>query len=341
MTGIFKRKIPILYAFLCMIIGGIFAYFLINNSITGSQQSLQKNAYSDTIVNNNLNTVRLNGYHYIRPILFAEPRTESARYASLKTEINKIIDKNKADGILATASVYFRRFKDGEWIEINPQDSFQPGSLLKIPILITFLKMDEDKPGVLNSYVICDKLHEGNVVANITTKTIKVGQRYTAKELLHYMIVNSDNNATFLLEQYMNMDIYNKVYTDLGINISNLNSRDLFHLSARQYSVFFKILFNATYLNNDHSEFAASMLCESDFKDGLIKELPQNVKVAHKFGETGTQSMQELSESGIVYLKDKTYLITIMTRGREQQKLATVISDISKLVYNTINEGDK
>ena len=139
----------------------------------------------------------------------------------------------------------------------------------------------------------------------------------------------------------MNMDIYNKVYTDLGINISNLNSRDHFHLSARQYSVFFKILFNATYLNNEHSEFAASMLCESDFKDGLIKELPQNVKVAHKFGETGTQSMQELSESGIVYLKDKTYLITIMTRGREQQKLATVISEISKLVYNTINEGDK
>ena len=325
-----------------MILGGVCAYFLIQNSINGSQITLQKNAYSDTIVNNNLNTVRLKGsYHYIRPILFSEPRTESVKYASLKTEINTIIDKNKNDGTIATASVYFRKFINGEWIEINPQDSFQPGSLLKIPILITFLKMDEDKPGVLNSYVICDKLYDGTIVANIKTKTIKVGQRYTCKELLHYMIVNSDNNATFLLEQYMDIAIYNKVYTDLGINISNLNDRDLFRISARQYSVFFKILFNATYLNNDHSEIAAAMLCESDFKDGLIKELPQNVKVAHKFGETGTQSMQELSESGIVYLKDKTYLITVMTRGREQQKLAGVISDISKLIYDRVNAEDK
>lgn len=152
------------------------------------------------------------------------------------------------------------------------------------------------------------------------------------------MIANSDNYAMSLLYKCMDTNIYNNVYTDLGLSIKNINNRENFVLTAKQYSLFFTVLYNATYLCNDNSEYAATLLSKSDFKDGLMKQLPKNLKVAHKFGEAGTVDTPELSESGIIYLSGNPYLITVMTKGRQLNKLSTIISEISKMVYDKMVE---
>ena len=334
------KKVPLLYLFFPMLLGGIIAFFILENNynLFANNTNLPNDKENAIDGRKNLKTVRLNDYHYTKPILYAEETTESPRYSSLKIGINNLVEKYKIDGSLNSASVYIRDFNNGEWMELNPQESYQPGSLLKVPILITFLKMNEKDPNTLDSYVISKKSYN-DVQQNILTKSIKIGQRYKVRELLHYMIANSDNNATFLLSEYMDPQIYNKVYTDLGISIKNMDNRSLFHLSAKEYSVFFKVLFNASYLSNKDSEYAASLLSECDFKDGLIKELPKNVTVAHKFGEAGTNEMHELSESGIVYVADNPYIITVMTKGPQLNSLSSIISEISKLVYTKMAGG--
>lgn len=336
----FKKKTSILVTLLFMLLGGVITFYLINKKTNFNSEGnllLKKNGLSQDAFNNGYLVARLKGSKYTKPILYAEESVESLKYASLKSGVNSIVEKYKNDGTLNSASVYVRDFNFGDWMELNPQETFQPGSLLKVPILISYLKMNEKKPGILNSSVVCDKLSNNLPNQNITTKTIKLGQRYTVKELLHYMIANSDNNATFLLGEYLDMDIYNKTYTDLGLSITNMDSRELFHMSAKEYSTFFKVLFNATYLNSKDSEFAASLLSECDYKDGLIKELPKNITVAHKFGEAGTDDMHELSESGIVYVENNPYLITVMTKGAKLNKLSAVISEISKFVYSKMS----
>jgi len=335
------KKVPLLYALFPMLLGGIIAFFILENNYYSIRHNttLNKDILNDNDASKDLKTVRLNNFRYTKPILYVEKNTESAKYSSLKSGINSIVEKYKTDGSLNSASVYIRDFNNGEWMELNPQESYQPGSLLKVPILITYLKMNEKDPNTLDSYVISKKTYYGGVKQNILTKSIKVGQRYKVKELLHYMIANSDNNATYLLSEYMDANIYKKVYTDLGLSIKDMDNRSLFHLSAKDYSVFFKVLFNATYLDNKDSEYAASLLSECDFKDGLIKELPKDVTVAHKFGEAGTDDMHELSESGIVYVADNPYLITVMTKGRKLNSLSSIISEISKLVYNRMAGG--
>jgi hypothetical protein len=84
------------------------------------------------------------------------------------------------------------------------------------------------------------------------------------------------------------------------------------------------------------------MLAQCDFKEGLVKGLPPNVQVAHKFGECRYDNIYELHESGIVYVGDNAYLITIMTKGSDRKNLSEVISGISGLVYNklTAPNGD-
>ena len=98
-------------------------------------------------------------------------------------------------------------------------------------------------------------------------------------------------------------------------------------------------LYDGSYLTIAASEYATSLLAQCNFKDGLLKELPSNIKIAHKFGESGTAEMKELHETGIIYLGANAYLITVMTRGKDIQKLSETISDISKIAYNKMKSN--
>ena len=100
-------------------------------------------------------------------------------------------------------------------------------------------------------------------------------------------------------------------------------------------------MYRSTYLTKENSEFALSLLNQSDFSLGLLKGLPGNINVAHKFGEAGTKREPELHESGIVYLDYGPYLITIMTKGYKIDDLPPVISTISKMVYDDISNKEE
>src|SRR6185295_18381478 len=99
----------------------------------------------------------------------------------------------------------------------------------------------------------------------------------------------------------------------------------------------FRVLYNSTYLTSANSEYALSLLSQSSFKDGLVKELPPGVTVAHKFGEGGGPEENQLSDAGIVYDGSTPYLIVVMTRGKQLTELSQSISEISKQVYDYMN----
>jgi len=82
------------------------------------------------------------------------------------------------------------------------------------------------------------------------------------------------------------------------------------------------------------SNDALSLLTESTFKDGLLKELPSSIVVAHKYGESGDAVSHQLHEAGIIYLQNKPYLISVMTRGTDWNKLSEVIGHISRMTYD-------
>ena len=172
-------------------------------------------------------------------------------------------------------------------------------------------------------------------VQNYTSKTLQPGHSYTIQELLHYMIAYSDNDATLLLLQHINLEVYNKVFTDIGLPKPSFKF-DEFLMTARQYSLFMKELYNASYLSIPVSEYAVNLLTECDFKEGLLKKLPPNVMVAHKFGESGYRNIFELHESGIIYMGKNAYLLTVMTRGTDSKYLGGLIADISYQVFNKV-----
>jgi beta-lactamase class A len=277
----------------------------------------------------------LEGLKYIRPIMFVDAECESDDLLGLKQRISEIIQRYQANHDANSASFYLKKNDNNDWTSLNEEEEYMPGSLYKVPILIAILKMNEMNPGFLNMQVIFNKKFdiERDVVYN--AKSIEFGKTYSIKELLTYMIQYSDNNATVLLHQHMKPEVYRKVFEDFGLKAPVANSQPV--VSVKEYSYFMKAIYNAAYLNIDDSEYAAELLTLCNFKDGIVKGIPLRTPIAHKFGESGDTSEKQLHESGIVYLDGNSYLLTIMTKGKDNKKLSELIAEISQAVYLEIS----
>jgi len=49
------------------------------------------------------------------------------------------------------------------------------------------------------------------------------------------------------------------------------------------------------------------------------------------------QGLKQLHDCGIIYHPSKPYILCIMTKGEEIEELASVIADISRLVFKGID----
>ncbi len=275
---------------------------------------------------------RLTGYKYVKPILFVDEKYESENLNSIKQNVATTIENYKKIGVLNSASFFLKEFNGNTWTGLNENEKFSPGSLMKVPELIAYLKMNELKPGTLDRVITYNHAAQIDRHTNFNSKSIQPGKKYTIRELLDYMIKYSDNQATALLNQNIDREIFGKVFTDLGLEIPDWQS-STYPISAKEFSIFMRALYSSSYLNHDSSEIAAKLLSKSDFMLGLMAGLPKDQKVAHKFGEAGQIDQQQLSESAIIYLEGNPYVLTVMTAGKDHKKLPEVIKEISRSVY--------
>lgn len=330
-----RKKVSLHIAFLMTISGIIITFFLVS-WMTKKDIELIEPVVDNSFSNCRPMAVRLNGYQYIRPLLFGQDACEAQTLKPVKNEIEALIKSYEGAGMLHSASVYLRQLSKGDYISIGESETYNPGSLLKVPELITFMKMREKDPGLLDKKIAYLTPLLLKKQAYFLSKSIEVGKTYTIRELLYYMIAYSDNNATMLLNQRMDLTIFKKVFTDLGLDDPDMTKTDI-PITAKQYSLFMRVLYNASYLSIADSEYCTELLSHSDFNKGLLNGLPKEIKVAHKFGEANDGLNAHFCESGIVYINNAAYLLTVMTKGKDNTQLPAVISAISKKVYEMMN----
>lgn len=292
----------------------------------------------DEIIRKNFN------YQYINPILECNPDiAQNNNFNSLKKNINQLVDQEVQQKNISFASIYFRDLNNGPWFGINDSKYFAPASLIKVPILMTYLKKAENDSSLLEKKIPLIITPDGDSIQNIKPSvSLAPNQEYPIKDLLEKMIIYSDNDAYNTLSQNLTEDEFIKIYKDLDIDISKAFTDPNGNIiTVGDYASFYRILFNASYLNQDMSEKALSMLSQTQYKDGLVAGLPQNVIVAHKFGERKFLDSGETQfhDCGIIYLPKKPYLLCVMTRGTDLTKASNVIKNISQKVYQTLSQS--
>ena len=261
---------------------------------------------------------------------------QTVELKSFKSDIEKLANTLKAKSEITDLSVYFREMNNGLWFGINENIEFSPASLLKFPLMIAYLKEAEKNPKILDdtlTYTENENLYDKqNFKPEIT---LEVGTQYTVKDLVGRMIVHSDNSAQALLMKNATY-FWQRPFAELEINPPGTESVEDY-MSVVEYARFFRVLYNASYINPQYSNLALGILSESKFKEGLAKGVPSDIAVAHKFGERTIDNVKQLHDCGIVYHPDNPYLLCIMTRGKDFNQLTNAIQQISQKIYTGVD----
>lgn len=320
----------------------VIGIFVIGFSMGWITKHQTANAASPTPSNGT--SLRLDGYKFTSPLLACDTSSKKNTTAldPLKEKINEIINERKNLGQVDAVAVYFRDFNNNTYLNINPDDKFYPASLNKIPVMIAAFKEAEVNPQFLSKKIMLSDRTDQNIQQEIKPKeSIAPGEVTTVENAIEKMIRYSDNNAFYLLAQHVNQDIFKSTYTDLRIPMREDATSSPDYVTAEAFSYFFRVLYNATYLNRELSEKALQILSRVDFKEGLVADIPAQVTVAHKFGLQGNSTTdiasRELHDCGIVYRERGDYLLCVMTKSSSTRTNAeNTIKAISNAVYGEV-----
>jgi len=259
---------------------------------------------------------------------------------SLKNNLKKYVDQEINKGGINKISLYYRDLNNGPWFGIDEREFFSPASLTKVPLMMAYYLKAEQNSSILQKKIKCQSLESYEAQNFSPEQKLELGQKYTIDELISRMVKSSDNVALNMLLDNVSEKEANKVFSDLGISVSKTNQDpEGDFLSVKNYASFFRVLYNASYLNNEMSEKALELLSQSSYTRALRAGIPKEIVVAHKFGErkyldTGER---QLHDCGVVYHQKSPFLLCVMTRGDNFDTLNRIIKEIASLTYQQID----
>lgn len=264
---------------------------------------------------------------------------ELSNNASIKLHLQQLIQSKLSTRDADHVSIYFHDLSSDSSFGIGEDYKFTPASLMKVPVMIAYLKQAKDNPAYLSRKILFNGgIDHTGMQGFKPLQSIQKGQTYTIDELIHYMISFSDNNALDLLLRNIDQDSLFKVLNELHVDYLPTGYGGL--VSLKNYAHLFQALYNGSYLGEEMSAHALHYLAQEEFRQGLSAGVPPGTKVAAKFGEwaIGPHSeLRTLQEVGIVYFSGHPYLLGVETEGPQIDKLTSVIREISREVYAQVS----
>ena len=289
--------------------------------------------------------VRGGGYNFISPLIMcsADDNPAAAKEPGrLKSDVKKTVEMITSGRQADSLAVYFREYKTGKWFVIGGDEKFHPASIMKVTTLAAVLKDAEADPSLMKMK-IKDNLEQDQASVQDPKPSVALekGKEYTVEELLYRMIVYSDNNAGALLEGVPSVKTLQNTYNELMVPNPYLPKAEDY-ASVKDVSHIFRVLYDSTFLDRERSEKALMTLSRTDFKGGIRGGTPEDIVVAHKFGDWKygeNKEKRQLHDCGIVYYPGSPYLLCIMSKGKSFEELDAAIEKISAVVFNGIKAG--
>jgi beta-lactamase class A len=274
-------------------------------------------------------------HRFTHPIVRIElpPPPDAGRF---RGALEALARREIAAGGAERIAVYYQDLESGTTVGVDEEARFAGASLLKVPVLLWWMRRAEEQPEVLTETIVNDLPGDLNGIQGARPRApLQRGRAYSIHELLYRLIADSDNNSVALLGQPAGADL-DAVCADLGIRVDRGEPG---MVSAREAGSMFAALYNATFLGRHMSEAALALLAQTHYRKGLVAGVPPEVDVAHKYGERtretpdGAPVRRDLHDCGIVYRAGAPYVLCVMTAGRDFAQLSTVIAEVSRLVY--------
>lgn len=253
-------------------------------------------------------------------------KTFTISYSSLRPLVEEVFAKD-AKG---SYGFYFEDLVTGAWLGINEREEFMPISLLKVPLMIAILKEVEAGNMSFNDEIeilASDLDYSWGDLAN------KQGEKFTVRELLDYMISDSDNTAFRALMRITPIERLSETFLAVGLPADTERA-----ITPKSYSNMLRSLYLSSYLRRPMSEIGLNIMLYTKYNSQIPAGLPSNVPVAHKVGfffEKGS-----FHDCGIIYVPKKPYILCVMSKDSGKLEADKVISSVSKIVYDYVAAGN-
>jgi len=182
-------------------------------------------------------------------------------FVKVKNDIIEFISSEKAKGNISSASYYFRDLDNGPISYYNEHEKFWPSSLMKLPIMMVYLKKAEKDKSLLEKEIQIDK-KVSDFHQNIDSeKTIAKNTSYKIDDLIRKMIIYSNNGSTYLLVDHLektDSEAISDLFLELGMADPERQKDDF--VNVKRYAELYRYLYEASYLNPEMSEKALNIL---------------------------------------------------------------------------------
>ncbi|WP_395807659.1 serine hydrolase [Daejeonella sp.] len=227
----------------------------------------------------------------------------------------------------------------GETIGINFDGVFTQASAIKIPILMEVYKQAHEKKFALTDIKPLQPINTvaGSGILNVMTDPVNLSIR----NYCMLMIGLSDNSATNTLIELVGMKNVTNTMLSLGFSNTRLQRKMIDQPASlrneenistpAEAAKLLKLLFDGKFIDAATSNEIVSILQKNPIENSKIAVgVPGNVKIAFKTGGMGGVS----TEWAIVYLKNRPYAIAVMENYKTSATPSTIISSISKRVFD-------
>ncbi len=162
----------------------------------------------------------------------------------LKSTISHLREK---DGIDAEIKLSLYRISDGLEVTVNGYQMGWAASIIKVPVMIATLQDVEKRNLSLDT--LLEVNHKFTLEPFDYISMLPNGSLISVRDLLHYMIVQSDNEATNMLANTISIDKINDSIRELGLKRTMLG-----HL----------LCYNAPRYSSDFNRDGSNVTCPKD-----------------------------------------------------------------------------
>jgi beta-lactamase class A len=234
--------------------------------------------------------------------------------------------------------VYFAYLNNDSWVGFDEKELFTAASTIKVPLAMAVMKSVEQKKLSLDQEYI---LMEEDLDENFGTLYQKgEGTVLTVEELIQVMLEDSDNTAMQALRHILRdigiTDPFADVYAFMGWDSFGGFGEEpvYFDINLKTLSNMFLALYNAKYVNLEHSQKILGYLDNENFNEEIAPGIPSSIPFAHK---TGVQEAEQIySDCGIVYAPNRNYLLCIGSKGASKSVADKFMTEASRAVYDYV-----
>ena len=118
---------------------------------------------------------------------------EDSLVKTLHDKIEYYISQQKELGVTHDLSVYLRDPINGGWFSVNPDITYDPASLVKVGVAITYYKIAEIYPESLTEQILFVGPNQNNY-DYLPKELLQSGESYTVGDLVERSLVASDKD---------------------------------------------------------------------------------------------------------------------------------------------------